>query len=480
MLTLNSHGGILLLSCYELGHQPLGVAWPMGFLEGAGYRPVARDLAVERLDPEQVRLASVVGICVPMHTALRLGVRVAARIRDLNPAARIVFFGMYASLNADTLLQGPADFVIGGEYERALVDLVDALATGRDGTDVPGVSTTGRVAEAVLTRLTFAPASRAGLPSLDRYAKLVIDGEERLAGYTEASRGCKHLCRHCPIPPVYDGAFFPVPVDTVLEDIAALVDSGARHITFGDPDFLNGPSHARRVVAAMHGRFPDLTFDFTAKVEHLLTHRPLLSAFAEQGGLFVISAVESFSDAVLTNLAKGHTRADAFAAIQVVRAAGLVLRPSLVPFTPWATVKDYVELFDIVAGEALIDCVDPVQYTIRLLVPPGSLLETTPGMIAYLRGLDAPSLTHRWAHPDPEMDRLHTHVARVVEQGVAGGEEPLVTFARIRALANAALQGTDPKPVATTLNPMRRRPPHLTEPWFCCAEPTDDQLRATL
>ncbi len=122
---MNGQGGILLLSCYELGHQPLGVAWPMGFLEAAGYRPVVQDLAVERLDPERVRRASFVGICVPMHTALRLGTRVATRIRELNPAARIAFFGMYASLNADTLLDSSADFVIGGEYERALVQLVD-------------------------------------------------------------------------------------------------------------------------------------------------------------------------------------------------------------------------------------------------------------------------------------------------------------------------------------------------------------------
>ncbi len=476
---MRSRGDILLLSCYELGHQPLGVAWPKGFLEEAGYRPVAQDLAVERLDPDLVRGAALVGICVPMHTALRLGVRAAARIRELNPAARIVFFGLYASLNANTLLESAADFVIGGEYERALTSLADGLAAGRP-VDGPGVSTRNHRVGPVLARQRFPAASRAGLPSLDRYAKLAINGEQRIAGYVEASRGCKHLCRHCPIPPVYRGAFFPIPVEAVLEDIAGLVTAGARHITFGDPDFLNGPAHARRVVSAMHNRFPDLTFDFTAKIEHLLKHEHLLAEFVVCGAVFVVSAVESFNDTVLANLRKGHTHADAIAAIRAVRRAGLALRPSLVPFTPWATLTDYVELFDLVAAEDLVDAVDPVQLTIRLLVPPGSLLESDQNMTPYLDGLDAASFTHRWKHPDPRMDRLHAEAIRLVEQAAATGEDPAVTFERARELARATHDGRRPVPVDGRPDPSRHRPPRLTEPWFCCAEPTEGQLKAAL
>ncbi|MEW6684299.1 MAG: CUAEP/CCAEP-tail radical SAM (seleno)protein [Nitrospirota bacterium] len=476
---MKNHGDILLLSCYELGHQPLGVAWPMGFLEAAGYHPVAQDLAVERLDPDLVRRAALIGVCVPMHTALRLGVRAAARVRELNPRARIAFFGLYASLNAKTLLDSAADFVVGGEYERALVDLVSALAAGK-ADHVPGVSTKSRIDAPVLTRIAFEAVGRSGLPPLDRYAKLAINGEERVVGYTEASRGCKHICRHCPIPPVYKGAFFPVPLDTVLDDVARLVRAGARHITFGDPDFLNGPSHARRVAAALHQRFPELTFDFTAKVEHLLKHASLLTEFAACGAVFVVSAVESFSDAVLKHLVKGHTRIDAINAIRIVRDAGLALRPSLVPFTPWATLQDYVELFDIVAAEDLVDAVDPVQLTIRLLVPPGSLLESDPGMTPYLDGLDASAFTHRWRHPDPRMDRLHAEATRLVEQATAGGEDPAVTFSKLRELALATRDSRKPLPVDVRPNPSRHRPPRLTEPWFCCAEPTDVQLRTAL
>ncbi|MFZ5863403.1 MAG: CUAEP/CCAEP-tail radical SAM (seleno)protein [Nitrospirota bacterium] len=468
-------GDILLLSCYELGHQPLGVAWPLGFLEAAGYRPVAQDLAVDRLDPAHVARARFVGICVPMHTALRLGVRVATRIREVNPNAHICFFGMYASLNAETLLDGVADSVIGGEYEATLVELVTALDAGQP-LAIAGVNIKGRVAGPVLTRIRFVPPSRDDLPGLERYAKLQVNGEERVVGYVEASRGCKHLCRHCPIPPVYNGQFFVVPVETVLDDVTSQVKAGAQHITFGDADFLNGPTHARRVVAAVNERFPSLTFDFTAKVEHLLKHRDLLPEFAKSGALFVVSAVESFNDVVLQHLDKGHTRADAFDAFKILRDTGIVLRPSLVPFTPWATLDDYVELFDIVEREGLIDAVDPIQYVIRLLVPPGSLLERDPAITPYLGKLDAPSFTYQWTHPDPRMDRLYRDAKREVEETTERDDDPAVTFARLRELARVLREDREPRPVAVSPDPNRTRPPRLTEPWFCCAEPTEGQF----
>ena len=81
------HGAILLISCYELGHQPVGVAQPIGYLEEAGYAPAVLDVAVEAFDAQRAARARFIGISVPMHTALRLGVRVAEMIREVNPSA---------------------------------------------------------------------------------------------------------------------------------------------------------------------------------------------------------------------------------------------------------------------------------------------------------------------------------------------------------------------------------------------------------
>lgn len=453
---MKAPGAVLLVACYELGHQPLAVAWPAAFLERRGYAPAVMDLSVEPFDAEKVTRARLVLISVPMHTALRLGVKVAERVRAVNPACRVVFYGLYATLNAEYLAAHGADAVLAGEAESALVALVERVeAGGRPRSSTP-----------ILDKLDFAVPSRAALPSLKRYAHLERNGRLELAGYVEASRGCKHTCRHCPIPPVYGGRFFVVSPDVVLGDVRQLVAASATHITFGDPDFLNGPGHAFRVARALHAEFPSVTFDVTAKIEHLLRHRGRLAELQSLGCIFIVSAAESLSDAVLVHLDKGHTRADIVEALGVVRGAGMTLRPTWVPFTPWTTLDDYRELLDFVECHALVDAIDPVQYSIRLLVPPGSLLLQSEAMWPHLGDLVEEAFYYQWTHPDERMERLHDAVTAVVTAAAERPEDPLVTFDRVRRLADECA-GESTRAWSPPGATGRGRPPRLTEPWFC-------------
>ena len=465
---------VLLLSCYDLGHQPLGLAWPLAFLEQAGIEAEAVDLAVDAFPASAAARASFVGISVPMHTALRIGVQAAAQVRRASPRAHVCFYGLYAWLNAETLLAGPADSVLAGEMEAGLVALVRAVSEGVEPSSVPGVSTRARRSAPLLARLAFPAPRRATLPPLSRYAGYVEGGRTVPSGAVEASRGCLHLCRHCPIVPVYRGRFFAVPADTVMADVRAQVAAGARHVTFTDPDFLNGPAHARRVTEALHAEFPDLTYDFTAKIEHVLKHRALFPGFAESGCRFVVSAVESTADHVLARLRKDHTAADVDEALAILDAAGIALQPTLVAFTPWTTLDDYLGQIEFFRARGLARHVPPIHLSIRLLVPPSSALLEDPDTAEWLGPLDGDGFTHRWSHPDPRMDRLYAAVAALVEQSEAAGEEPLDTWKRIRGLAYATAGRTfvdDRRPPV-----VRPEPPRLTENWFCCAEPTRVQL----
>ncbi|MDR4479870.1 MAG: CUAEP/CCAEP-tail radical SAM protein [Nitrospira sp.] len=484
---LRQSDAIMLVSCYELGHQPLGIAQPIGFLEQAGFAPVGLDIAVDNIDESAFRSARFVGISVPMHTALRLGVRVAELIRTINPACHICFYGLYASINAEYLLQNLADSVVGGEYDLPLVSLIEALDHGQTINHLEGVSSHGRRTDPSLQRVyTSATSSasqpipsRSGLPMLNQYARLEHNGMERLVGYVEASRGCLHHCLHCPIVPVYDGRFVLVPEAVVLEDIRRQVRSGATHITFGDPDFLNGPGHSMSIVRAMHAEFPRLTFDITAKIEHLVKRRSLIPELAAQGCLFVISAVESFSDQVLETLQKGHTGDDIITALGILCEAGLSLRPSLVAFTPWTSLDDYLHMLDMLDTHDLIDATDPVQLSIRLLIPPGSALLAKSDVQRFLGPLDQAGFQYLWAHPDERMDRLQRAVSAIVEAGAKVEDDAVVIFNRIRAVA----EGMADRPTrSATQNVARRadrqKPPRLTESWFCCAEPTTGQLRS--
>ena len=459
-------GTILLISCYELGHQPLHLASLSTMLGQAGYQPVLVDTAVESLSDEAIRRARFVGISVPMHTALRLGQQVARRVRTLNPRAHICFYGLYALLNAAYLLREHIDSAIGGEYEEPLLRLIAALEQS-DPLTLPGVYTRQSSSGPWIQRTAFVTPERSQLPSLDRYAHLERNGEAVLAGYTETTRGCKHTCLHCPITPIYHGRFFAIPAAIVLADIRAQVAQGARHITFGDPDFLNGPTHALRITRTLHQEFPDVTFDATIKVEHLLKHRSLLPELQANGCAFVLSAIESLNDNVLLHLDKGHSSADIATVFALMEQVGIPLRPSLMPFSPWETLDSYIALLTFFEEQQLIEHVDPVHFSIRLLIPPGSALLDTPDNQQWLDELDANAFTYRWHHPDPRMDDLQRKVAQLVEQAERNRANPIETFFSIKALALSAKGNNFAVTSAVASYGKHIVLPHLTESWFC-------------
>jgi radical SAM superfamily enzyme YgiQ (UPF0313 family) len=454
----------VLISTYEMGRQPFGLASPAAWLRREGHSVTCVDLSRAPLPRAAVEQAELIAFFLPMHTATRLFLRISARVRALNPRAHLCGYGLYAPLNQAALREAGVGTVLGGEFEQGLVDLARRLAG--QSLPCPCGSPAGPVDAPLisLARQQFLTPDRAGLPPLAAYAQLVVSGaghcSTRRVGYTEASRGCKHLCRHCPVVPVYRGIFRIVQRDVVLEDIRQQVAAGAEHITFGDPDFLNGPGHAMPIVQALHQEWPQLTYDVTVKVEHILNHRELLPELKRTGCAFVTSAVESLDDAVLQKLAKGHTRAGFIEALRLMRASGLPMSPTFLPFTPWTTLSGYREFLRELVGLGLAGQVTPVQLAIRLLIPEGSLLLESPDVRAIVEPFDTAALCYPWRNADPAVDELcraiHAAIQRA-DKRKAGREE---IFREIWDLAGAGRWLDAPMASRATI-------PYLTEPWYC-------------
>jgi len=449
---------ILLISTYELGRQPFGLASPAAWLRRERFDVAMLDLAQCKLDEELVRSSDLIALYLPMHTATRIALRVLPRIKQLNATAHLAAFGLYAPMNAALLHESGVRTLIGGEFEAELVELARACAAKRE---LPESSTVS------LARLDFVVPDRDGLPPLKKYARLTLPGGgERVAGHTEASRGCKHRCRHCPIVPVYDGLFRVVQKDVVLEDIRRQVAAGAEHITFGDPDFFNGPVHAAELVRALHREFPGVTYDVTIKVEHLLKHRELLPLLKQTGCAFVTSAVEAVDDRVLALLDKGHTRADFERLVAIMREAELPLSPTFVAFTPWTRLEDYAELLRTIAELGLVNSVAPVQLAVRLLVPAGSRLLELREVQEFIGPFDAQALSYPWRNPDPRVDALQREIEQLVEKRLRQHHSRQDIFDAVWRLAEDA---GDTEVELPRLPALRARAaiPYLTEPWFC-------------
>ncbi len=462
---------VLLISTYEMGRQPFGLASPAAWLREAGAYVECVDLAVDAFPDAAVRAADLIAFYVPMHTATRLAVDALHQARRVNPTAHVCFYGLYAPENEDYLRSLGVDTLIGGEFEAGLVTLARNLVAEQAPADIPLVS---------LNRQAFRVPDRAGLPALDRYARLEVgDGTERIVGYVEATRGCKHQCRHCPIVPVYNGRFRLVQRDVVLADIRQQVAAGAQHITFGDPDFFNGPGHAIPILEALHAEWPGLSYDVTIKVEHLLKHADLLPTLKRSGCLFITSAVEAFDAHILALFDKQHTREEFETVLRLCDVAGLQLIPTFVAFTPWTTLDGYRDFLAEIARLGLVERVAPIQYAIRLLIPPGSRLLELDETRAVIDGLDQARLSYTWRNPDPQVDALQHDLERLAQSSVGRRLSRRAFFERAWArahqgspdLALAALAveavATLPPPPLPPMPLTAVAVPRLSEPWFC-------------
>ena len=458
---------VVLISTYELGRQPFGLASPAAWLREAGANVVCLDLSRSALEAEPVRLADLVAFYVPMHTATRIAALLIGRVRELNPQAHLCFFGLYAPVNEGYLRQLGAGTILGGEFEEGLLALVKRLEAASSGPMLlsqpePIIST---------ARQQFRIPDRRGLPTLERYARLVSgDGTQGIVGYTEASRGCKHLCRHCPVVPVYQGRFRIVQREVVLEDIHQQVEAGASHITFGDPDFFNGVGHSLALVEELHRFHPQITYDATIKIEHLLKHSRHLKTLRDTGCILVTSAAESMDDRVLRILDKGHTREDFVRVVQLFRDVGLNLSPTFVTFTPWTTLEAYLELLSLLAGMELAESIAPIQLAIRLLIPAGSKLLELPEVRDQLGEFSEKKLSYQWRHRDPRVEELYEGVRRIVSRAPASpanSDAREQIFAEIWRLARQAAGESEKAALPLAPMPARATFPYINEPWFC-------------
>jgi len=414
------------------------------------------------LNQPALREAALVAFYVPMHTATRLTMELIEPLRRMNPNAHLCAYGLYAPLCAESFRTHGISSLLGGEFEQALVDLAEHLS---------GLSAFPQIhpldSQISLARLRFQVPDRSDLPPLRSYAHLVLpSGEHRTVGYTEASRGCKHRCRHCPIVPVYNGVFRIVDRDVILADVRQQVAAGAQHITFGDPDFFNGVGHAIPLVEALHREFPQLTYDVTIKVEHLLQSADLLPTLRQTGCLFIVSAVESLDDSVLRKLEKNHTRADFLRVVESCFRAGLTLQPTFVPFTPWTTVESCHDLFQQLHRLDLVEAVAPIQLGIRLLIPAGSKLLELDDVRKLVGPFDTKALVYPWKNSNPAVDALCEELQEIAATSEQLKRSRSATFERMWRATNVAAHQIAGEKSARAL-PSHATVPFLNEPWYC-------------
>jgi radical SAM superfamily enzyme YgiQ (UPF0313 family) len=451
------------VSTYELGRQPFGLASPAAWLRQNGISTQCIDASVESLPNDTLKEANLIAFYIPMHIATQLAIPILKKSRQINPNAHICFYGLYASINESFLRNQGANSIIGGEFEDELVALCKKLKT--NGQYSYKGESTGPVI--LPKKQVFKVPDRRDLPSLTQYARLLInDTTSKTTGYVETTRGCKHKCRHCPIVPVYNGKFRIVQKNIVMADIIQQIEAGAEHITFGDPDFFNGPGHTLPIINSLHEKLPWITYDVTIKIEHLLKHRRFLPILKKSGCAFVTSAVESIDNRVLKLFDKGHTKDDFLRVVKIFHELELNLNPTFVTFTPWSTLENYRELLRLLLELGLAENVAPIQLAIRLLIPNGSKLLELQEVRNVIGKFNEEKLSYEWHNPDPKVEKLYHDIFDLVKATKSSDLTRMQIFRAVWDCLNRITDNKEIFPEHSAITP-RSTIPYLNEPWYC-------------
>ena len=461
---------IVGISLYDLGHQPLSLAAAAAIFKKNSCNFTLVDLSISKLDVDEIISADVILLSVPMHTAARMALSILPKLRELNSNAHISAFGLYAIQLEDALSENLLDSAFAGEFEPNLELLLNKYLyqnnedLNSDFWDKPKVD---------FSRQKFLVPERNKLPLLSEYAKIQYHNNEKINGYIETSRGCAHICSHCPVTAVYKGKFRVIDAKSILTDVDNLVNEGAQHITFGDPDFFNAPKHSLKIASIIKDKNPQLTFDATIKVEHILEYKDLIKTLDDLNFLYIISAFESTSDVVLAHLKKNHNLYDMHHVLDICRDANLFIKPTWIPFTPWMDYSDYVKMINFIVENDLVGLTPRIQYGIKLLIPKYSALFDGESLNAFDMQYSTASLNHEWSHENSDVEKLFTEVSQLIELST---EDTMSQADFFQKLCN--LVSTNTNDIIQTCIYFEVSSVGSTEDWYCCAEPTEQHLVA--
>ena len=435
---------ILLLSFYDLGKQPKIISELYKKLDNGSNQIDIVDYSIEE---KNLTLDNydVLGIYASMHTA---SVLAEQYLRDRKLPNKLFVFGLYANVFSEMFSNFQSIHSFDSDELESLLEVQLN----------PNYSFKHSVPDRTI------------LPSITDYSHIVDGSNNLIAGSVETTYGCKHECTHCPVPIEFKGMFKTFGTEKIITDVTNQVEEGAKHISFNDPDFFNGPKHALKILQLLNEKHPSITYDSTIKVEHILKYPDYFQELKNLNMLFVISAFETTNDHVLNILQKNHSFNDLNKAVELSLENNIDIRPTWMPFSPWTEQNDLISIIKLIENYKLRETVDPIQLTIKLLVPKNSLILKRPEMKEYLLDYDPASFSYAWQYKFPNIDNIQNELFTYVLQHESENE-----YTQYLGLVDILESHTN----ETLLNSEKysqRIVPKLSETWFCCAEPNKIQL----
>ncbi len=409
---------VALISTYETGFQPLLVSTAGASFIKNGITPDAYDLYLDKCDRSGIASYKFVGIGLGLFDSLEGGFSAGKEIRGKNPQAHICFYGPYASLNRERLLEC-GDSCIIGDWEKPIVELANAVLKGEEWTRVENVySRTNKSPKFKFYRDECLVPARHLLPSVRTYQNTFIEkvvNKKMMVGNVETTRGCHHTCKFCSVFAVSGTRVKFIDEAVIMADVDQLVQEGVEHITFVDAEYINSIKFSLAIVNKIHEKYPHMTYDFTTRVDHITENEDAIPEFKRTGCIAITTSIEFPAENILEKLRKEITLDQVIKAMDILKRNGIQVNTTFVTFNPWTGLEGLMDLAIFIKENNLGDVIDPIQYETRLHLYKGSPLLDD-------EALANVELTERefhweWEHPDARVEEVFQKMARPVGEG---------------------------------------------------------------
>lgn len=297
-------------------------------LERQGIEARVVDEQITPFDPEtMLDGVDLLGVSVQTSWAPR-GYRIAGEAR--RSGVPVVIGGVHATLNPEEAI-GHADFVVRGEGEKTLPELVRAIDAGHGLEGVLGLTWRDRgTVRANPSRplLTTLELDANPWPCLERIEGFADSRHPmgKFVYFTMLTRGCDQACTFCSITRVFGRALRHRSVASVVEELGCRFDPKRQFLFLMDDSLAVDTDYLKEVLEALlrermvprHGWHSQLRADVASDPE-------LLDLMKRTNCLFVTCGFESIDDRSLRVLGKGQSRGDVARAIARLREHGVIV-----------------------------------------------------------------------------------------------------------------------------------------------------------
>ncbi|MCZ2808854.1 MAG: radical SAM protein [Candidatus Bathyarchaeota archaeon] len=363
---------------------PLGLAYVAAALEKAGFQVEVLDnyllrkptdyvkQMVRRLNPE------IVGITCGSVTYRRC-VETARAVKEALPSCRVVVGGWHPSYMPDSMLQHPeVDYVVLGEGERAIVDLVTNITKGEDYSAIAAIPGIACMHEGKMTKtaprfigdLDQIPYPARHLLPMHLYDRMMEFLSVRPVDIMNVIRGCPYKCAFCEVKKLWGQTTRAFSPSRVVEEIDHLINKyGSKGIYFVGDNFTIQKKRTTEICELIKKYKLDIEWACDTRVD--LISRDLLKTMKDAGCKTIWFGVESGSPPILKKINKDTTLEQAVHAFKLCKEEGIQTACSFLLGIPGETANDMKATFNFAKK------LDPdwCQFNIFIAVPGSSLYE---------------------------------------------------------------------------------------------------------